>query len=45
MAGLTSIGLSEETKSKLDKLKVHPNQSYEEVILILIEEHNKKVGK
>ena len=40
----TSIGLSEETKVKLDKLKVHPRETYEEVILRLIAQ-NQKVNK
>lgn len=37
----TSIGISEETKSKLDKLKVHPRETYEEVILRLIKQAEK----
>ncbi|MEM0076809.1 MAG: antitoxin VapB family protein [Thermoproteota archaeon] len=31
-----SIKVKEETKKKLDKLKVHPRQSYDEVINRLI---------
>lgn len=37
-----AIRLSEETKKRLDSLKVHPRQSYEEVINKLVDEHNKK---
>lgn len=37
MAKITTIKISEETKKKLDKLKVHPRQSYEEVIKKLVE--------
>lgn len=33
----TSIGISEETKAKLDRLKVHPRETYEEVIIRLIQ--------
>ncbi|MHA1364585.1 MAG: DUF7557 family protein [Candidatus Freyarchaeota archaeon] len=32
-----SIKIREETKKMLDKLKVHPRQSYDEVIRKLIE--------
>ena len=32
-----SIKIKEETKKMLDKLKVHPRQSYDEVIRKLIE--------
>ena len=34
----TSIGISEETKAKLDKIKQHPRETYEDVIVRLIEE-------
>lgn len=33
---ITTINLSKETKTKLTLLKIHPNQSYEEVILNLL---------
>ena len=33
----TTIAISKETKEKLDRLKIHPRQSYEEVILKLLE--------
>jgi predicted CopG family antitoxin len=33
----TTIQLREETKRKLERLKIHPRQSYEEVILKLLE--------
>jgi predicted CopG family antitoxin len=39
----TTMGLSKATREKLNKLKVHPRQSYEEVILILIEKTKKGV--
>lgn len=35
----TSIRISVETKEKLDTLKVHPNQSYEEVIIKLLNKY------
>jgi predicted CopG family antitoxin len=38
----STIHLSSETKQELDKLKVHPRQSYEEVIRKLIEEYKKE---
>ena len=31
----TSIGVSEKTKAKLDSLKIHPRETYEEVIIRL----------
>jgi len=34
---MTTIQLSEETKDELDKLKVHPRETYEDVIKRLIE--------
>lgn len=34
---LTTISLSPGTKDKLEKLKIHPNQSFEEIILELLE--------
>jgi hypothetical protein len=40
----TSIGISEETKAKLDALKVHPRETYEEVIIRLIAQ-NQNVNK
>ncbi|MBS7610692.1 hypothetical protein KEJ27_00540 [Candidatus Bathyarchaeota archaeon] len=36
-----SIKVKEETKKKLDELKVHPRQSYDEVINRLIERWGK----
>ncbi len=33
---ITTIALSEKTKSELDKLKVHPREPYEDVIKRLI---------
>ncbi len=33
---MTTIAVSMKTKGYLDKLKVHPNQSYDEAITILI---------
>lgn len=33
----TTITLSKETKARLDALKKHPRQSYEEVIVNLLE--------
>lgn len=32
----TTLKVSEKTKNELDKFKVHPRQSYDEVILYLI---------
>jgi len=34
---MTTIAISEETKEKLDRLKVHPREPYEDVIKKLIE--------
>ena len=42
MNKVTTIKLSKETASLLNKLKIHPRQSYEEVILELLKEKNKK---
>jgi len=36
------IGLKSETKELLDKLKIHPRQSYNEIILILAKEKELK---
>ena len=33
---MTTIAISNKTKGYLDKLKVHPNQSYDEAIANLI---------
>ena len=38
----TTIKISKETKKELDKLKIHPRQSYEEVIKKLVEVKNEK---
>ena len=35
-----SIKVKDETKKKLDELKVHPRQSYDEVIYKLIADRN-----
>ena len=35
---MTSIQLTEETKKKLDSKKIHPRESYEEVINRVLEE-------
>jgi|TARA_R100000789_G_scaffold95368_1_gene95861 hypothetical protein len=34
---LTTISMKPSTKDMLDKLKIHPNQSYEEVIIKLLD--------
>ena len=34
---MTTIAISEETKEKLNRLKVHPREPYEDVIKKLIE--------
>jgi len=39
---ITTIKISKDTVSALNELKIHPRQSYEEVILELL---NKKGGK
>lgn len=33
---ITTIRLSKETKGEMDRLKIHPNQSYNEVIEVLL---------
>lgn len=40
---LKSIKIREETKAKLDETKVHPRQTYDEIIDFLVEELRKKV--
>jgi len=42
MNNKTTIKVSKEVVSKLNKLKIHPRQSNEEVILELIQKHGKK---
>lgn len=37
-----SIKIKEGTKKKLDKLKVHPRQSYDEVIEVLMDKASGK---
>ena len=34
---VTTIKLTKETKSRLEKLKVHPKESYEDVLLRLLD--------
>lgn len=41
----TTIGLTDETKQILDKLKVHPRQSYNELILLLVKERGMELTK
>ena len=41
MAEMTTIQVSVDLKTSLDALKDHPRQSYNEVILRLVEEHNR----
>jgi len=38
----TTITISKPTKSRLDALKKHPRQSYEEVIVQLLEETGRR---
>ena len=38
----TSIGISEETKTRLEELKIHPRETYEEVIIRLIAQNVNK---
>jgi predicted transcriptional regulator len=42
MGEITTIKLDKKTKEKLDKLKMHPRETYEQVILRLIEKEGKK---
>ena len=42
MKNITTIKLSRETVKLLALLKIHPRQSYEEVIIRLLKEENKK---
>jgi len=37
MSKITTIRVREETKKLLDEIKIHPRETYEEVILRLIE--------
>jgi predicted CopG family antitoxin len=41
MVEMTTIQVSVDLKTSLDALKDHPRQSYNEVILRLVEEHNR----
>ena len=41
----TTITLSQETKARLEALKAHPRQSYEEVIARMLNEQEKMVEK
>ena len=36
----TTIKLSEKTKSRLDKVKIHPRETYEDVIIRLLDAKN-----
>ena len=40
----TTIKISKEQRKKLDKLKVHPRQSYEEILELLIKKNINKNG-
>jgi predicted CopG family antitoxin len=37
---ITTIKISKAVVQRLNKLKIHPRQSYEEVIIKLLEENN-----
>ena len=39
---ITTIKLSKNTADLLNRLKVHPRQPYEEIILLLIRKHQRK---
>ena len=41
MKEITTIKISKNTVEKLSNLKIHPRQSYEEVILSVLEKHKK----
>ena len=41
---IKTIGISEETKLKMDKHKIHPRETYEDLILRLIENDKKQYG-
>ena len=36
---ITTIKLNKETKDELDKIKIHPRQAYDEVLIILIKSY------
>ena len=42
---ITTIKLSKETVNLLNKLKIHPRQSYEEVIIKLLKKGEKWIKK
>jgi len=42
---ITTIKISKETVKELSKLKIHPRQSYEEVIVKLLENYKKMKDK
>jgi len=39
---ITTIKLSKKVVEELSKLKIHPRQAYEEVIVKLLEKHGKE---
>lgn len=43
MVEMTTIQVDRDLKTRLDALKDHPRQSYNEVILRLVEEHAEMV--
>jgi len=42
---VTTIKLSKKTKEKLDEAKIYPRETYEAVILRLLEKEKKEVSK
>ena len=45
MRQITTIKISKPVVEELSTLKVHPRQSYEEVIVKLLENHKKRVKR
>lgn len=45
MTEITTMQVSVANKDELEKLKVHPNQSYDEVITMLLEFYEQKGGR
>jgi hypothetical protein len=38
---MSTIWISQEAKDKMNKIKIHPRETYEDIVLRLLEEHKK----
>jgi hypothetical protein len=39
---MPTIAISQKTKDKMNSIKVHPRETYEDIIIRLLEAHKKK---